>query len=405
LREITRAELTAPAVVLRIDLSESGHNERTSVPLDGFRSAWCVAVSDGPPAVTYWDVSNDSVARLSEFAPTPRERVAGQEPVTPIGGRLAVAICTRRNELGLRRTLESLVDQTDRDFAVFVVDNAPGQSSVRDVLDAFERLDVTYVAAPRPGLSNARNRALEAVTAEYLGWLDDDESADSTWIASLKLGFGHPSRPAAVTGTMQPRELRTSAQVLFEQYGGFTKGRGLEPVVLRRGAPSVRSPLYPLPNFGAGGNMAFRTSVLRDIGGFDPALGAGTRTFGGEETKALASLLRRGETILYWPQAITWHEHRHTIDELEKQFYGYAAGLSAFYASMLKTDPACVVDVLRLVPRGLADIAGNRRGGRRTSDLPPDFPEQLLKASRRGLLSGAWRYAVESLSARSAGPV
>ena len=74
-------------------------------------------------------------------------------------------------------------------------------------------------------------------------------------------------------------------QVNFERYGGFNKGRGIEPVPLLAGTPSVFDPLYPLPNFGAGGNMAFRTERRRAIGGFDNRLGAGTLTHCGEETR------------------------------------------------------------------------------------------------------------------------
>lgn len=403
MKPITVAELAAPAVVLRIDLTEPDGNGRTTVDLEGFRSAWCLLVDhDVPKRIALWDVQHDSVAKLSAF--TAADAPSGAEPAVPArpDGSLAVAICTRRNVTGLRVTLQSLADQTDTDFRVVVVDNAPQDSEVPRVVSDFPGLSITYVPAPVPGLSNARNRAIDVVREDYLAWLDDDESADATWVSALKSGFAHESCPSAVTGIMQPRELTTDAQVLFEQYGGFNKGRGLEAVVLRKGTTALRSPLYPLPNFGAGGNMAFRTDVLRDLGGFDPSLGAGTRTFGGEETKALAMVLRRGQAVLYWPAAITWHQHRRTIPELEQQMYGYAAGLSAFYMSMLRTDPSCVIDVLRLVPRGITDIIGNRRGGARTAELPSAFPERLLRANRRGLLSGARRYVAESVSARRA---
>ena len=164
------------------------------------------------------------------------------------------------------------------------------------------------------------------VRSELIAWIDDDEVADPDWIAWIKRGFAFPDRPDAVVGVMLPAELETDAQVNFERYGGFNKGRGIEPVPLLAGTPSVFDPLYPLPNFGAGGNMAFRTERLRAIGGFDNRLGAGTLTHGGEETRALSLLLENGSMILHWPPAITWHYHRRTDEALEKQFFGYSAG-------------------------------------------------------------------------------
>ena len=115
-------------------------------------------------------------------------------------------------------------------------------------------------------------------------------------------------------GVMLPAELESEAQVRFEQYGGFSKGRGMAPEVLRTGTSSVVSPLYPLPAFGPGGNMAFQTELLRAVGGFDPCLGAGTRTHGGEEVRVLSSLLSAGHALLHWPAAITWHTHRSRND-------------------------------------------------------------------------------------------
>ena len=133
--------------------------------------------------------------------------------------------------------------------------------------------------------------------------------------------------------------------------------------------------------------MAFRTESLRSVGGFDPCLGAGTRTHGGEEIRALSLLLSSGHAVLHWPAAITWHTHRREMAALRKQFYGYSAGLSAFYASMIRSRPTAAFDVLRLAPYVLRDL---RHGSEnlRSGQLPDDFPAYLLKAARRGLLEG-----------------
>jgi hypothetical protein len=196
---------------------------------------------------------------------------------------------------------------------------------------------------------------------------------------------------------MLPAELESEAQVRFEQYGGFNKGRGLSAEVLLSGTSTVHSPLYPLPAFGPGGNMAFRLDALRAVGGFDPCLGAGTRTHGGEETRALASILRSHQAVLHWPSAMTWHFHRREMAALRDQFYGYSAGLSAFYASMIRSDPTVMLTLLRLVPHALRDI-GLRGENLRSGHLPADFPRELLRAGRRGLLAGPFLYAYEALT-------
>ncbi|MGN6473686.1 MAG: glycosyltransferase family 2 protein, partial [Mycobacteriales bacterium] len=138
------------------------------------------------------------------------------------------------------------------------------------------------------------------------------------------------------------------------------------------------------------------------VGGFDPYLGAGTRTRGGEETRALALVLRAGGTVLHWPAAITWHYHRRELAELGEQFRGYSAGLSAFFLSMLLTAPATsVAELLRVLPTAIAHIRPGR-GNRRIGGLPADFPPDLIKAGRAGFIEGAAAYLHERRSGRKA---
>jgi GT2 family glycosyltransferase len=392
---VTGGGLCAPARVLDLDMEDLA-SEAGLATAASHSSAWCLVRAGGVPvaAVTWGD--GDGARELLEAV---RERHAGHPgpaPVTTGAGRstagLTVVICTRRRAAGLARALSALADQTDQDFDVLVVDNAPeGDAEARAAVDRADLPRCRYVHEPRPGLSHARNRGMAKVQTELVAWLDDDEVSDPTWVYWIKQGFDHPSRPDAVCGLMLPAELETEAQVRFEQWGGFNKGRGLDPVVLRARTDTVRSPLYPRPSFGAGGNMAFRTAALRAVGEFDPCLGAGTVTHSGEETKAFADLLRAGSAILYWPPAITWHTHRRTMEELDRQFFGYSAGVSAFYMSMLRSSPQTVLDILRLVPQGMADIL-SQRGRESPSDLPEDFPAALLDTTRKGLRQGAGLY-------------
>jgi len=379
------------------DLADETFFERTAA----HPSAWCLIRAEGMPvAALTWARSSDARVLLQEAV----EKV--QPPQVPVRDNppqqgLTVVICTRGRAARLRLALGALARQTDSDFDVVVVDNAPeGDADTRAAVDGAELTRCRYVHEPTPGASHARNRGLAEIRTELSAWLDDDEVADPAWVHWVRQGFHHPSRPAAVCGVMLPAELETEAQVLFEQWGGFSKGRGLEPVVLRAGTPTVRSPLYPIPSFGAGGNMAFRTADLRALGGFDPCLGPGTLIHGGEETKVFSQLLRAGSAVLHWPPAITWHYHRRTMRELEQQFFGYTAGLPGFYLSMIRSSPGAAVDILALVPRGIGDILAHRREGG-GSDLPEGFPPALLRASRKGLLQGVGLYLLEVRRQRS----
>ena len=403
MRDIERGELRAPGWVIDIDIARDYRDE--AIDTTRFATAWCLVRRDGVPVATRsLDIEADSSLALADL----RDHFAALSLPQPVGtpddleASLTVVICTRDRPEGLSKTLASLAEQSDSGFEVMVVDNSH-DGAVATTLVEFPRLRLRCCHEPAPGLSRARNRGLSEVRTELIAWIDDDEVADPDWIAWIKRGFAFPDRPDAVAGVMLPAELESEAQVNFERYGGFNKGRGMEPAPLRAGTPTVVDPLYPLPSFGAGGNMAFRTERLRAIGGFDNRLGAGTLTHGGEETRALSLLLESGSMILHWPPAVTWHYHRRSDEALEKQFFGYSAGLTAFYMSLILTSPKYVWRILRFVPRGVKRMLANRGSGQ--PDLPTGgVPENLLRAGRKGLLQGAWLYLREVQRQRHTDP-
>jgi GT2 family glycosyltransferase len=310
----------------------------------------------------------------------PRPRRA---EVLATGPPLTVVVCTRDRPESLDRCLESLAAQEYRRFRVLVVDNAPRSDAV-EKLCGVRKID--RIVEPRPGLSRARNAAVKAAPGEILAWIDDDEVADRYWLDGIARALlDHPAADA-VAGPVAPAELATDAQRWCEEFGGLTKGRGYTPAVF---SSRTQNPLFPLPPFGSGANLATRPGALAAIGDFDTALGAGTRALAGEDTLALTRLLRAGGTVVYQPGALTWHYHRRDLDGLRRQLVGYGTGLTAAYTAMVLANPTVLVALARLAPRAIREVT---RGGDRTATIGPDFPRELLRANRRGMLRGPSAY-------------
>jgi GT2 family glycosyltransferase len=311
--------------------------------------------------------------------------------------KMTIVVCTRERPEGLDACLRSLLAQAYPNFSVLVVDNAPTTDRSEEVVNRLASPIIDYVVEPRKGLSWARNRALELIGDGVVAWIDDDETADSHWLAELARGFSDHPDADAVVGIMAPGELETWAQVWFEQYGGHNKHRGFTPAVFSPETALEQSPLYPLPPFGTGGNMAFRVEALTRIHGFDVALGAGSRCMGAEDTRAFTDLLCAGGTVVYQPTAVTHHYHRRTVEELRKQVLGYGVGLTAYYTSLVLDRPSCIPELIRLLPTAYRDLFSS--ASLRSGDLPSDFPADLRTANRRGLLAGPVSYVRARLDA------
>lgn len=104
---------------------------------------------------------------------------------TPAATVASVCICTRRRPDGLRRLLQSLVRQRAAPpFEVVVVDNDPAASAQAMAESMQADLNLRYVCEPAPGLAAARNRSLQEARGDFLAFIDDDEEADETWLAT-----------------------------------------------------------------------------------------------------------------------------------------------------------------------------------------------------------------------------
>jgi GT2 family glycosyltransferase len=315
------------------------------------------------------------------------------------GPSITVAICTHDRPDVLREAIKSVCAQRYPRLRILVIDNAPTSARTREVVSMFAaEHDVTYALEPRPGLSWARNRAIELADTEVIAYVDDDAQCDPWWAAEIARGFVEVPDADAVTGTVVPSELETPSQMFFDQYSSVRRRRGFTRAVFSASTWREQSPLYPLPPFGIGANMAFTRSALERIGRFDCALGPGTMTHAADDTGALSAVLLSGGTIVYQPSAIVHHRNRREQAALRGLLRGHGRGVGAFYTSMLIRQPSCVVELLRLMPRALRDQFSPRGG--RLSKLQEGFPRELLVANRIGLLQGPFAYAGARMQAR-----
>jgi glycosyltransferase involved in cell wall biosynthesis len=336
----------------------------------------------------------DSPAGLPVDGVVPRGRPAwllARDAAEASSVQLTVALCTRDHPEGVRRCLASLQEQSYPRLTVLVVDNAPSDGRVRRIVESGRfRVPVRYMVESAPGLSHARNAAIGGCQTELIAFLDDDEVACRFWASELVRGFFEDPTVDCVTGVITPRELKTPAQQLFERFGGHSKGRGFLPVTFDGRRIGKTRALFPLPPFGTGGNMAFRLTAIRELGGFDTALGAGTATCGSEDTDVFSTLLLDGRCLAYRPSALVWHYHRRTYESLRRQMYGYGVGLTAFYAAVVARHPLHAFRLLALAPRAIREVLGS--SGIRAGDLGESFPAELLAANRSGLIRGPAAY-------------
>lgn len=87
--------------------------------------------------------------------------------------KLTIITINRNNCEGLRRTLDSVVNQTFQDFEYIVIDGASSDGSA-ELIKEYPRIDF-WVSEPDTGIYNAMNKGIAKANGEYLLFLNSGD--------------------------------------------------------------------------------------------------------------------------------------------------------------------------------------------------------------------------------------
>ena len=278
-------------------------------------------------------INKEHSKKISLINPMTRNKF-NSEKTLPL---ITVVVCTRNRVESLELCLSSLLNLEYPNVEIIIIDNAPADYSTKNFVKNFSS-EIIYISEPIQGLSWARNRAIKESSGEIIAFTDDDVVVDKLWLNEITNVFLKEPDTMAVTGLVVPYELETYSQQLFEIYGGF--GRGFERKTYQW-APFNKEKASKYfggtGKCGTGANMAFRKKIFNEIGFFNPALGVGTPTNGGEDLEFFFRVIKAGFPLVYEPNAVVRHRHRKSYQELKNQLTNNGIGLYSYITHALFT--------------------------------------------------------------------
>lgn len=394
-----------------------------------YRSAWIFVLDEGRPIgklevdIRAGPIAQAEVARLihdrlgAEEAPEARGASSGPFPFATV-----IVPTTGERLDDLRGCLEALSGMDYPEYEVLLVNNRPCAENAGVIERAIGSASrVRVLAEAVPGVSAAKNRGLAEARGEIVAFTDDDIVVDRRWLAELVQPISSDPAVGAVTGLVLPREVETSAQWWFEEYGGFGRGferRIYQPVKTRSSrrphemVTCVRymdgqgreleslSPYSAAARCSTGGSLAVRADLLLALGGFDTSLGSGTRPGGGEDLAIFARLLLSGTSVHYEPSALSYHKHRRSYPELARQMRARGKGLTAMLTSLTCEDHRHARAIATEALPAFEHVVHRARRGSDVFGHPITFPPQLRWHEVSGMFLGPPAYLVERLGRR-----
>jgi GT2 family glycosyltransferase len=221
----------------------------------------------------------------------------------------------------LQECIASVRNQSACHWQLIIVDDGSTSPEIQEYLAALEEQTsgderVAVIRGVNAGISGAQNRGLDRVTCEYFGWLDHDDQLNPVAIES----FSH-----AITDAKAP-----PAVVYSDEDKIDARGCHFELYCKPDYSPELLLTQMYLCHF-----TVFRTSDVRDAGGFDSAMD-------GAQDFDLALRLMPGwsrENVVHVPKPLyhwrSWEQS--TAQSIQAKPWAQQAAARAQYAHLLRS--------------------------------------------------------------------
>lgn len=220
---------------------------------------------------------------------------------------LSVVIPTYDEPQRLDAALRSLAvqDYPVRGMEIIVVDDASPQFDPEPLAAAVHPFRLKLIRnKANQGRARSRNAGLRNANGELILFLDSDMTVEPDFLrvhASLHKNRGE---------TVIVGNIRFGPQVPHNRMTRYIESRGVQQ--LAEGEP------VPFKCF-VTGNSSMRHDLLLQAGLFDEDFTA----YGGEDLELGYRLHQRGAVFRYAPDALSWHHHLRSLDQLNQLMYTY----------------------------------------------------------------------------------
>ncbi len=214
----------------------------------------------------------------------------------------SVVVCTYNGKRTIGECLEGISRIEYPYLEVIVVNDGSDDASSSITSEIANKYGFKLIKTENRGLGNARNTGIEAATGEIITFIDDDAYPDPHWLTYLASEFMKTKHVGIGGPNIPPKKDGNIAECIAN-----SPGNPIHVLISDQEAEHI-----------AGCNMAFRKSVLEEVGGFDNKF-----RIAGDDVDVCWRLRERGYTLGFSPAAVVWHHPRNSVLRYLKQQFNY----------------------------------------------------------------------------------
>jgi len=226
--------------------------------------------------------------------------------------KFSLILCTLGRYKEVKEFLDSLKEQTYKDFELIVVDQNENDK-LKLLMENYKLyFDIKYFKVNFKGLSKARNFGLKYVNGDIVAFPDDDCKYFPNTLRNVANFFKRHPDIDFLSGLPVDENFNSSASYFLNKRTEI-KGKNV---------------LKTITSY----TIFIRKKSLKNIR-FDEQLGVGSKFGSAEETDFIYNIIRKGERGMYIPDVIkVYHSNKAICNEytIKKAAY-YALGFGAFF--------------------------------------------------------------------------
>ena len=175
--------------------------------------------------------------------------------------KISVIIPTYNHGRFVGKAINSVLNQTYKDFEIIVVDDG-STDNTRGLINAYGN-QIKYIYQANQGLASARNTGIQASRAKYVAFLDADD-----WFAKENLEI----KVSYMQNHPEATWVYSDWQYLDDKGNYLEKGSTIFKYAQKRLTGHIFEELVYNRNFISPCTVAVKKTTLEDVGYFDPAV-------------------------------------------------------------------------------------------------------------------------------------
>ena len=100
--------------------------------------------------------------------------------------KVSVVIPLYNSELYLRKCLDSLVNQTLKEFEIILIDDGSTDNSI-NIIKEFQNIydNIILIEQKNSGIGRSRNKGIKKASGEYISFIDSDDYVENTFLEDM----------------------------------------------------------------------------------------------------------------------------------------------------------------------------------------------------------------------------